>query len=151
MPNECAGSWESKMIFDKLPEVPIPIGSVIINDHGTEPTINGHLMGVGIPQTLQGGSCIKVPAAGTATHHILKFRVRVSGELFEFRGLIRAGSLEVITGGSFRSLGGGGGTDPGDTGTWEASKGGLVPGTGGEGQQGSAGKKAAQGTASKRR
>lgn len=143
MANECAGTWVSQMIFDKVTQVPLPIGSVVIEEHDTRPGIKGFLVGMGSPQELQNGTCTRVPAAGTATHHILRFRVKVSGEMFEFRGLVRAASPNVISCGTFRSLGGGG-PDEGDTGTWEATKGGLLTGEGGKGKPRGAGKKAAK-------
>jgi hypothetical protein len=123
MADECKGNWVSRLLLDKLPDIPIKIGSIVIDAHAAS-TITGNLIKNGeLPQTLRGGTCIRVPSTGAATHFIVRFRARISGEICEFRGLIKATDMKTIASGTFRSFGTG--PDDGDTGTWEATKTGV--------------------------
>jgi hypothetical protein len=123
MADECKGNWVSRLLLDRLPDIPIEIGSIVIDAHAAN-TITGNLIKNGqLPQPLTAGICIRVPSTGAATHFIVRFRARISGEICEFRGLIKAADMKVIASGTFRSFGTG--PEDGDTGTWEATKMGI--------------------------
>ena len=126
--NECTGDWNTTARLDKSPNAAHLTGVVTVNDHtGTNITGEFKPQG-GQPAQLANGKCHPLPNQRRA----LSFQVVVNGETLAFRGIIdTVNSPDTVLCGTFVIVDGP--PDPGDTGTWEATKGGAGP-SGGKGK-----------------
>jgi hypothetical protein len=123
MANECRGNWYSTIFPDVLTAggqpVAIPLGVMVIDTHQGS-SFTGTFVPRGVTAPLTEGLCIRGIQEGT---HIVRFKVKIGEPTYVFRGII-TDSAQTISGMYIRLSGGG--TDPGDTGTWEASQGGPI-------------------------
>jgi hypothetical protein len=137
MSNECSGDWVlANTKLDKSPNVDHLMGTVHVNNHNGANITGEFRPQAGMPVPLIGGKCHPI----SGQRRSLSFHIEFGGETLAFRGTIESGS-NTITCGTFVIVIGP--PDPGDTGTWEATRGGvnLGGGKGGAQKRGAAAKK----------
>jgi hypothetical protein len=123
MSNECTGDWDTTARLDKTPGVTHLRGVVHVNNHAGASITGEFRPQAGAAVPLINGKCHPIPGQRRS----LSFHITIGGETLAFRGIIDpVNSPNVILCGAFVIVIGP--PDPGDTGTWEATKGGLVPG-----------------------
>ena len=135
MSDECSGDWNTTTRLDKSPGATHIMGVVHVNSHSGTNITGEFRPQAGMAVPLIGGKCHPLPEQRRA----LSFHITLAGETLAFRGIIDVvNSPNDILCGTFVIVIGP--PDPGDTGTWVATKGGLLP-SGGPAKKESAGAK----------